>query len=101
MAKKTFKTAAENFITTPEQEEDLRAGSGTDAGADRGADPGEGLQIPNGYKLVPETKTARMQLLLKPSTKEGLRKAAHEEYTYVNNLVNKILEEWLERRAGK
>lgn len=101
MAKKTFKTAAENFITTPEQEEDLRAGSGTDAGADRGADPGEASPVPKGFKLVPETKDARMQVLLKPSTKEGLRRAAHEEYTSVNELVNTILVEWLERRAGK
>jgi hypothetical protein len=101
MAKKTFKTAAENFITTPEQEEDLRAGSGTDAGADRGADPGEGLQIPDGYKLVPETKTERLQLLLKPSIKKGLQKAAHEEYTSMNDLANDIFAEYLERRAKK
>lgn len=95
MAGKNYKIAAKNFITTPEPEE-VQAGSGTTPAAD----PGETLQAPKGYKLVPETKDARIQLLLKPSIKEGLRRAAHEEYTSINNLVNDILQEWLERREA-
>lgn len=99
MAGKNYKIAAKNFITTPEPEE-VQAGSGKASGKKPAADPGETLQAPKGYKLVPETKDARIQLLLKPSIKEGLRRAAHEEYTSINNLVNDILQEWLERREA-
>lgn len=99
MAKKTFKTAATNFITTTEPEE-VQAGSGKASGKKPAADPGKAVQVPKGFKLVPETKDARIQLLLKPSIKEGLRRAAHENYTSINNLVNDILQEWLERREA-
>lgn len=95
-AKKSFKKNTAEMFLTAEPEEVLELSGTTPA-----ADPGESLQIPDGYKLVPETKSERLQLLLKPSIKKGLQKAAHEEYTSMNDLANDIFAEYLERRAGK
>lgn len=95
MAKaKSFKNTAANFISAAELEkEDIREGSGTRSG--------EVINVPKGYKIVPETKSARMQLLIKPSTKEELRIAAAKQCTSVNELTNKIIEEYLERWANE
>lgn len=42
-----------------------------------------------------ENKTARLELLLRPSTKEGLKAAAKAEGRTVNDLVNRVLEAYL------
>lgn len=49
-----------------------------------------------GYKLVPESKTERMQLLLKPATKADIVKAAKKARMSVNEFVSAILEDYLE-----
>lgn len=46
-----------------------------------------------------ENKTARLELLLKPSTKAGLKAAAKAEGRSVNDIVNRICEDYLNRRA--
>lgn len=43
----------------------------------------------------PETKSKRLNLLLKPSLMQGLSKAAHMEKTSVNQLIHSVLEEYL------
>ena len=57
----------------------------------------EGVQIPDGYKLVKETKSKRMQLLVRKSTLEALQKAAAREHISVNELANRIFEEYIEK----
>lgn len=53
-------------------------------------------EAPKGYQLIPEFKSDRMQLLLRPQTKEGVRKAAEKIGISMNELINRILEDWLE-----
>lgn len=80
MAKKTFKDSIGNpalqFISAPVAESPAKA--------------------PAGYKANPqyvETKSKRVQLLVKPSTVEKLRARATAEGRSLNDLINSILEE--------
>lgn len=53
-------------------------------------------EAPEGYKVNPlyvETKSKRVQLLVKPSTVEKLRARAKAEGRSLNDLINSILEE--------
>lgn len=53
-------------------------------------------ELPQGYKISPvyiETKSRRLQLLLKPSIFKKLKQTADKKHTSVNDLVNSILEE--------
>lgn len=84
--KKTFKDTIENpaemFISVP-----------TAASA-----PDQAAQVPQGYKLVPiETRSKRVQLLMQPSLHEQLKDRAKKEKRSFNDLINSILEEYLER----
>lgn len=56
--------------------------------------------IPKGYILKPEAKSERLNLLIKPSTKEGIKEAAEVKRTSVNNLINEILEDYLKKAEG-
>lgn len=81
---KNFKTsAAELFMTSTEEpiEETYKAPE----------------TVKKGYQIIPEYKTARMQLLLKPSTKKDLKILAANEGISLNELCNKILEDYIER----
>lgn len=85
--KKTFKNnPAISFISAAEEEpiEQIQTGGA----------------IPKGYMLVKETKSERAQFLLRPSTKNGLKALARAQKRSINDLVNDILEEYLERNTG-
>lgn len=51
----------------------------------------------NGYKVVKENKSERMQLLIRPTTKDAIRELAAEQGLSMNDLVNNIFEEYIER----
>lgn len=56
------------------------------------------LTIPEGYKLDPrfiETKTKRLQLVLKPSVADKLKKYCKKNKVSVNEYVGNLLEETL------
>ena len=55
--------------------------------------------LPKGYKLVKENKSERMQLLVRPATKEAIKKAAAAQGLSMNDLVNNILDEYAERQG--
>ena len=59
----------------------------------------EGVAIPKGYKLVKENKSERMQLLVRPVVKEAIKKEAEAQGLSMNELVNGIFEEYLERKG--
>ena len=59
----------------------------------------EGVAIPKGYKLVKENKSDRMQLLVRPTIKEAIKKEAAAQGVSMNDLVNCIFEEYLERKG--
>ena len=47
------------------------------------------------YKLVRESKSERMQVLIRPTTKDALAVIAKEAEISVNELVNRILEQFI------
>lgn len=55
--------------------------------------------VPKGYRLLRESKNEHLQLLLRHTTKEGLKKAAAAKGTSVNALANKLFEEFLEKEG--
>lgn len=86
MAKKDFKkNTAELFISTAEPEEVKPQASGQD--------------IPKGYMLVKEKKSERMQLLVRPTLKEAIKKEAKAQGVSMNDLINNIFEEYLDERG--
>lgn len=60
----------------------------------------EGVVIPKGYKLVKENKSERMQLLVRPATKEAIKAEAAAQGLSMNDLINNIFEEYLERKGN-
>lgn len=88
MAKKDFKkNTAEMFISVPGKEEQR---------TDKKEVP-EGFIIPKGYRLERETKSVRLQLLVRPATKEAIKDLAAAQGLSMNDLINSILEEYIER----
>ena len=56
----------------------------------------EDVTIPEGYKLVKEYKTERIQLLIRPTTKAALKQKAAAQGTSLNDLINQILDKYTE-----
>ena len=83
MPKSFKKNAAELFISAADDQPEAAP---------------EALNIPEGYKLVRETKSERMQLLLRPAIKQAIKEEAAALGLSMNDLVTKIFEE---RYAGK
>ena len=89
MAKKDFKkNTAELFISTAEEPK-----QGHTSRLDMNGD------IPKGYVLVKENKSERMQLLVRPTLKEAIKKEAQAQGLSMNDLINNIFEEYLEGRG--
>ena len=55
----------------------------------------EGYTVPQGYKLVRESKSARLQLLVTPAVSADLKSAAAAEGISLNELCNRIFEGYL------
>ena len=85
--KKNFKNPAMQFISAADEE------------GQQETQQQEGVAIPKGYKLVKENKSERMQLLVRPATKEAIKKAAAAQGLSMNDLVNNILDEYAERQG--
>ena len=60
-----------------------------------------GQEVPRGYKLVKESKSGRINLLVRPSTKEALKEEADRRGISTNELINKILEDYIEDQEGE
>lgn len=94
MAKKTFKDSlnpAMNFISKESIEK--ADGDQTVPETTKSGKP------PKGYKLNPlyvETKSRRLQLLVQPSLHEKLKTKANENGMSLNELVNTILQDFLD-----
>ena len=59
------------------------------------------MNVPKGFRVVKENKTERMQLLVRPTTKENLKKISAAEGVSMNDLVNQIFEDYIERKGSK
>lgn len=88
MAKKNFKNPAEMFLSGAEDKKSTSQAKEQDA---------PGVDVPKGYKLVKETKSERMQLLVRPTLKDTIKKEADRQGLSMNDLVNDIFEEYIER----
>lgn len=55
----------------------------------------EGFKVPQGFKLVRESKSARLQLLVTPTVSADLKRAAAAEGISLNELCNRIFEKYL------
>lgn len=55
----------------------------------------EEIGAPKGYRLMPEAKSARLQLLVTPSTKEDLQRIADLEGRSLNAVCNDAIQEYL------
>ncbi len=90
MAKKGFKkNPAELFISAAEDQQE----------AQQEAPAPAGFTIPKGYRLERDYKSERMQLLVRPATKETIKALAAEQGLSMNDLVNNIFEEYIERQG--
>lgn len=115
--KKNFKNPAMQFISTAEEERE----AATDTAAEEAGeiapaqsekeltaeDPTElfrraaqaaGVNIPSGYRLAPAFKSARIQILARPETKKAIQKEAAALGLSMNELINRILDEHVERQ---
>jgi predicted DNA binding CopG/RHH family protein len=87
MAKNFKKNTAELFISAADEPQE----------APQTAQ--EGFSIPKGYRLAKEYKSERMQLLVRPALKEAIKQEAEAQGLSMNELVNTIFEEYLERKG--
>lgn len=55
---------------------------------------------PKGYKLVKEARSERIQLLVRPTTREQLKAEADKAGQSLNEYVNNILEDYLRKGAN-
>lgn len=85
--KKDFTTPTAAFISSMPQEETPAAPT----------DSAEGFTVPEGYKLIRESKSKRLQLLVTPTIAANLKTAAAVEGISLNELCNRIFEEFLKR----
>lgn len=99
MAKKSFKdNPALQFLSTPAVEEVEEIPEAKKAPTKRrpAPKPSAPAKPPEGYKVNPlyvETKSRRMQLVLKPSLYERVREHAMAAGISVNEYVHSVLEE--------
>lgn len=88
MAKPSFKkNTAELFISSANEQREAPQPAKED------------FIIPKGYKLVKESKSERMQLLVRPLVKKALKETAAAQGVSTNDLINTIFEEYLEERG--
>ena len=66
------------------------------AGQLEGTDP-EAVNIPEGYRLVRESKSKRLQLLVTPTIAENLKAIALLRKCSVNELCNRIFDEYMRK----
>lgn len=59
------------------------------------------IEPPEGYILKEESKSKRLQLLVKPSTLDRLKSLSEETGKSVNAIANKILEKCLNEIEGR
>lgn len=89
---KTFKTnPTELFLSAPAAHEPQQA----EPAAAAAAQPATAAAIPQGYTLTRESKTKRLQLLIRPTTDTALQRIAAERGTSKNDLINQALEEFI------
>lgn len=55
----------------------------------------EGIEIAKGYELKRETKSRRVQLLMRPYTHERMKQLAEEDGISFNELMNRVCDAYV------
>lgn len=103
MAKGTFKqNTAELFISAadPGQKKTRKPTQARKPTTKKTTTPAQDFQVPKGYRLEKELKSERLQLLVRPTTKEEIKKAAKAQGISVNDLINNLLDDYVERQGN-
>lgn len=58
------------------------------------------VEIPEGMQLVKEYKHTRAQLLMRPTTKSAIIRIAQENGISFNEMVHRILDEYIETHTA-
>lgn len=86
--KKNFETPTDAFISRkPEPVQDIDIDL-------------ENYKPPKGYRLIRESKSARLQLLVTPTIAENLKSAAAVEGISLNEYCNRLFEKHLKEKEG-
>lgn len=92
-SKKNFKeNPTAFFISDPEPEVPAQAPADGDI---------EKIAVPLGYKIVPEAKSRRTQILVRPTMFDAFRRACDAERVSVNEKINQLMEDYLKAGEGK
>lgn len=59
------------------------------------------FEVPKGYELKKQSKSESMHLLVRPLTRETLQNKAEIEGKSLNQVVNEILEDYIERSKNE
>ena len=59
------------------------------------------FSVPMGYKIVQESKSRRLQLLVRPSVLAALRRICDAEGTSVNEKINQLIESYVKGKEGE
>jgi hypothetical protein len=95
-AKKTFKNnPALNFISSPDRP--APPPSPRPARSKAAAPTPEAASAPSPGPLGGETKSQRVQLLMRPGLHRRLTEAARARGRSLNDLIHTVLDEWVER----
>lgn len=90
MSKPSFKkSAAEIFISAADEPQ----------AAPEQKPQAPAFTVPKGYQVIREYKTARMQLLVRPTTKAALKRLAAAQGDSLNDYVNKLLDTHIEEQG--
>lgn len=57
----------------------------------------EALEVPKGYKLVKESRTVRMQILVDADTKQYLKDKSYKLGLSMNEIINQALEDYIKK----
>lgn len=102
MSKKEFKGATANFFISgaEEHQEEKKTELNTDLEKTPKEEAPKELKKVKGYVIDPkyyiETKSQRVQILLRPSTLKEVKKLAKKEKTSMNEIINRAVEKYLE-----
>ena len=88
--KQKFTAPTDAFLSSISQEETPAAE----------APAAENFTVPAGYRLIRESKSKRLQLLVTPTTAANLKTAAAVQGISLNELCNRIFEEYLKEERG-
>lgn len=101
--KKHFSNPAMQFISVTDAEEQPEVSQQETPRQDLRQNPKKQMptsgEVPKGYMLVKENKSERMQLLIRPALKDAIRAEAEAQGLSMNDLVNNIFEEYIERKG--